>query len=244
MIDGRDRVSMLAGQGFLALVPMLVVLASLTGDGAAEVGDGIVDRLGLTGSAASAVTALFAYPPGATGGVSLLSAGLLLFSLNGFARSVQRTFEGAWGLRRAGVRGTTGRTAGLCVLAGAGLVAGAVGGRLDSRPVVVVAGVLVQAAVILCGWLVASSLLLSGRVPVRSLTPGAALSTVLQLVVGWGTALYVPVVFARDAERYGVVGVALALVTWLVAAASVVVGAAVGGAVLGAPRAVGTTRGG
>lgn len=234
LIEGRDRVLMLAGQGFIALVPLLVVVASLTGaSGAGGVGEGLVERWGLTGSAAAAVTSLFAYPPGATGGVTLFSAGLLLFSLNGFARSVERTFQGAWGLRRTGFRGKVDRTAGLAVLLGAGFAAGWVRQRLDTVPAGLVLGLAAQAAVVVGGWVLGTSLMLSRRVPTRSLLGGAVLSTVLQLVVGWGTALYVPELVARNAERYGVVGVALALVTWLLAVASVIVGAAVVGAVLG-----------
>lgn len=52
----------------ITLVPMLVVMATFTSaSGAAEVGDGIIDRVGLTDSAAEAVTALVEYPSGAGG---------------------------------------------------------------------------------------------------------------------------------------------------------------------------------
>ncbi len=234
LIEGRDRVLMLAGQGFIALVPMLVVIATFTSaSGAGKVGDGIIERMGLTDSAAEAVSTLFAYPPGVTGGTTLFSIGLLLFSLNGFARSVQRTFEGAWGLRRMGMRGTVSRTGGLAVLLGAGFAAGWIGRQLDALPGGPVLGLAAQAAVIVGGWLLGTSLMLSRRTPARSLLRGAVLSATLQLIVGWGTAIYVPELFARNAERYGVVGVALALVTWLIAVASVIVGGAIVGAVLG-----------
>lgn len=139
-IEGRDRVLVLAGQGFIALV-------------------------------------LFAYPPGASGGTTLFSLGLLA-----------------------------------------------------------------QAGVAVGGWLLATSSMLAGRVPIRTLGEGAVLSAALQLVVGWGTAIYVPQLFARNAERYGAVGVALALVTWLIAVASVVVGGAVIGAVLGGVPAEAVAR--
>lgn len=245
LIDGRDRALMLAGQGFIALVPMLVVIASFTtASGAAEVGDGIVERMNLTDSAAEAVHALFDYPPGAAGGITLFSLVLLLFSVNGFARSVQQTFESAWGLPRIGMRGTTSRTGGLIVLLGTGFVAGWVGGQLDWGPVGMVVGVVVQTAVISVGWLVGMSLMLSRRAPARALALGAVLTAVLQLVVGWGTAIYVPELFARNAERYGVIGVALALVTWLIVVAYVVVGGAIVAAVVangGGGRLAGTS---
>ncbi|WP_122817459.1 YhjD/YihY/BrkB family envelope integrity protein [Nocardioides pantholopis] len=233
-IEGRDRVLMLAGQGFLALIPMLLVLASFaSSSGAGRVGEEINRRMGLTGNAAEAVSTLFAYPPGTTGGATVLSLALLIFSLNGFARSVQQTFEGAWGLPRMGIRGTAYRAAGLAVLLTTGFTVGWVGRPLDSLESRVLLGLVGQAAIGVVGWLVGTSLMLSRRVPARDLLAGAVLSTVLQLIVGWGTAIYLPDLFARNAERYGVVGVALALVTWLVTVASVVVGAAILGAVLG-----------
>jgi len=235
VIEGRDRVLVLAGQGFIALVPLMVVVASFTtASGASRVGEAIVERMGLTDSAADAVIILFAYPPGATGGTTLFSLALLLFSLNGFARSVQRTFESAWRLRRMGMRGTASRTAGLLVLLGAGFAAGWVGGRLDALPSGLVIGLLAQLTITMGGLMLGTSLMLSRRARPGAILPGAALSAVLQLVAGWGTAIYVPELFARNAERYGVVGVALALVTWLIAVASVIVGAAIVGAVLGA----------
>ncbi len=150
-IEGRDRVLMLAGQAFIALVPMLVVIASLTHvSSAPSVGAGIVEKLELTDSAAAAVLALFAYPPGATGGVTLLSVGLLVFSINGFARSVQRTFEGAWCLPRMGVRGTLSRGAGLVALLVTGFSAGWVGGQVGATPLGFFLALLVQCGVIAC----------------------------------------------------------------------------------------------
>jgi uncharacterized BrkB/YihY/UPF0761 family membrane protein len=45
-----------------------------------------------------------------------------------------------------------------------------------------------------------------------------------------GTALFLPTIFTRNAERYGLIGVAFGLVTWLFAyAAVVIVSAVVGG---------------
>lgn len=235
-IEGRDRVLMLAGQGFIALVPLLVVVASFTSAaGAGRVGDRIIERMGLTDSAAAAVNTLFAYPPGASGTTSLFSISLLLFSLNGFARSVQRTFEGAWGLPKMGIRGTASRTAGLLVLVGAGYLVAWVGERVEPLPVAgAVLAIAVQEGAIVGGWLIATSFMLSHRVPVRLLVAGALLSASMQLVVGWATAIYIPEIFARNAERYGVVGVSLALVTWLIAIAALIVAGAVVSAVLGA----------
>lgn len=234
IIEARDRVLMLAGQGFMALVPLLIIVASFTSaSGDAGVGDNIIDSMGLTGEAADAVSILFAYPPGATGGITAFSLVLLLFSLNGFAKSVQRTFEAAWGLPRRGMRGTTTRTVGVVVLLACPSFAAWVGHQFDRLPAGLLIVLVAQMLVIGGGWLVGTALMLDRRAPARSLVAGAIVSAALQLIVGWATAIYVPEIFARNAERYGVVGVALALVTWLIAVASVLVGGAIVGAVLG-----------
>lgn len=234
LIEARDRVLMLAGQGFIALVPLFMVVASLTSaSGVERVGDGIIETMGLTGGAAEAVSTLFAYPPGAAGGITVFSLILLLFSLNGLAKSVQRTFEVAWGLPRMGMRGTRSRTLGLIVLLGCGSLAAWVSGLLDGLSAGLLAILAAQVLVIGGGWLVGTALMLTLRVPTRALVPGAVVSAGLQIIVSWATAIYIPEIFARNAERYGVMGVALALVTWLIAVTSVLVGGAIVGAVLG-----------
>jgi uncharacterized BrkB/YihY/UPF0761 family membrane protein len=233
VIEARDRVLMLAGQGFIALIPLLMVVATFaSASGVAGVGVIIIDGMDLTGGAADAVTSLFAYPPGATGGITAFSIVLLLFSLNSFAKSVQRTFEAAWGLPRMGMRGVSSRTAGLIALLGGGVLAAWIGHDLDPDPVLMVVVIIVQLVVIAAAWLIGTSLMLARRTPFRLLMVGALVSAALQLVVGWATAIYMPAIFARNAERYGVIGVALALVTWLIAVTSVVVGGAIIRAIL------------
>jgi membrane protein len=241
-ISGRDRVLMLAGQGFIAIVPLLIVIASFTtAAGVNSVGDRIIARMSLTGSAADGVRILFAYPPGTTGGITLFSTLLLLYSVNSFARSVQRTFESAWGLPRMGMRGTLNRTGGLLVLLGVGTIATWARSLLDQSTVTVLLALALQLALLVAGWLLGTVLMLSKRKPARDLARGAVFSAAVQVAVGWGTALYIPDLFQRYAERYGVIGVALALVTWLIAVAATIVGGAIVGAVLGTPRDPGPT---
>ena len=58
-IDGRNRAITLAGQAFIALVPLLIVLASWNlGTGDQGLGDAIVDYFNLQGSTADAVQTL------------------------------------------------------------------------------------------------------------------------------------------------------------------------------------------
>ena len=232
-IDGRDRILMLAGQAFIAVIPLLIVVATLTGvGGTTSVGSYLVRRFELEGSAESSVRLLFVRPPVATGGISLVSLVVLLWTINSFARSLQRTFAAAWGLPRVSRMATVHRLSGLVVLmlvlSGASWI-----GRLFGEGVVpTVLAIIAQPTAIVLGWAVATHLMLSRRVPVRVLLPGALASTAIQLVVGWGTAIYVPDLVARNADNYGVIGAALALVSWLIVVSASIVASAVVGNVL------------
>ncbi len=75
--------------------------------------------------------------------------------------------------------------------------------------------------------------MLGARVPWRRLAPGAVVSAVAQVLVGWGGSLWVPHLIERNAGRYGVIGVAVALISWLVVLAFLLVASAVIGAQFG-----------
>ena len=61
--------------------------------------------MGLDGATAAVVRQLVARPPNASEPVTVVGLALLVFSVLGFARSLQRTFEAAWELPRSGLRG-------------------------------------------------------------------------------------------------------------------------------------------
>jgi membrane protein len=232
-IDGRDRILMLAGQAFIAVIPLLIVVATVSGTGGSSaVGGYLVRRFALDGSAEESVRILFDRPPEATGGITLLSLVVLLWTSNSFARSLQRTFASAWGLPRSGVRGTGLRTVGLAVLLVVLFGTSWLGNALEEGPLLGVVVVLVQLAVLVGGWALASHLMLARRVPVRRLFPGAVASAVVQLLVGWGTAIWLPGLVTRNADNYGVIGAALALVSWLIVVSATIVASAVLGRVL------------
>ena len=71
LIAGRDRVLVLGGQAFTAVIPLAIVVASVATDGDA-LATRLIARFHLTGSAADAVRTLFSRPPEATGTISLL----------------------------------------------------------------------------------------------------------------------------------------------------------------------------
>lgn len=232
-IDGRDRILMLAGQAFIAVIPILIVVATISGaDGSSGVGTYLVNRFALEGSAEESVRLLFDRPPDAAAGLTLVSLVVLLFSTNSFARSLQRTFCAAWDLPRRTRAGNAYRAVGLGVLLIVLFGVSWFGNLLGAEVLPRVLGVMVQFAALVMGWALATYLFLARRKPLRTLAPGAVASAVIQLVVGWGTALHLPRLIARNAEHYGAIGAALALVSWLIIVAASVVTSAVIGRVL------------
>lgn len=224
-IDGRNRAITLAGQAFIALVPLMVVVSSwLSRDGTQQFADLLIEYFDLTGSTADAVDLLFATPPESTGGLTILGFFILLFSVGSFSRSLQRLYELAWGREpNPRVRATFFGFGAVFFMLGGFLMVGWIGHLLGP------AGIVVQLVVSVPFWLVLIRLELGGRAGLEELLPAAILAAVVQLAAGWWTHLYVPHLIAIDAQRYGVIGVAFAIVAWLVIVAYVLVGTAVVG---------------
>jgi membrane protein len=81
-------------------------------------------------------------------------------------------------------------------------------------------------------WL-ATPMLLLGERDWRRLAPGALSSAVLGALLGVASSIYVPIAMTWSADRYGLIGIAFALQSWLlVVAFVVVVGAVVGATVV------------
>jgi membrane protein len=236
-IGGRDRALVLGGQAFTAVVPLVIVVAATARDsGASIVADRLTERFRLTGTAAEAVAALFRRPPGATGTITLVGVALLLVSLLSLTRSLQGTFERAWGLAPAGVRGTLNGLTGIGLLIASLLVLSLLVGALRPLPAGTALAVVLRVPVAAAVWLALQFLVLSRRVPVRRLLPGALVAGVGQTVVGACSALWMPLVIEQNANRYGVIGVTFALLSWLVVVGfAIVVSAVVSAEAGGAP---------
>jgi membrane protein len=226
-INGRDRILIMAGQAFSALIPLLIVLSSL-GPSEDGVSRGLIKRFNLTGAAADAVQTLFSRPRGAAGGMTSVGLVILFFAILAFARTLQRTYEAAWGLRSLGFRGTLNGLSGLLLLIAQLFVlalAVTLLHRLSAAGVVTFA-VRVAAASLL--WWELQYVLLSRRVPRRELIPGAVVAGIAQALITVYSGIYMPHLIGVDARKYGVIGVTFALLTWLiVASAAIVVVAAV-----------------
>ena len=245
VIGGYDRALALSAQAFVALVPMFLVVAALLPDGTrGPGGTALVGRLGLSGDAAASVSALLQRPPDAVGAATVLGAVLLVVSVLGFTRSLQRTYLAAWALPTAGVRGYLhGLVAAAALVAECTVLA-------ISGPLLVLLvpwpplGLVVHAAVATLLWWPVQRLLLGGRVGWRRLLPGALVTGIGQAVVLVVSGIYLPLAVTHQADRYGLFGVAVALLSWLLLMGLLLVFSAVLGAELAGeepdpPRAAG-----
>ncbi len=234
-ISGRDRVLVMGGQAFTAVIPLAIVTAAVASSDDAVAKD-LVNRFHLTGTAAEAVTTLFSRPPGATGTITLLGFLLLVFSVISLARYMQRTYEVAWGLPPAGLRGAIDGLSGLGILLGQLIVLSLIGGLVTTAPAGGYLSLALHVVVASLLWLQLQYLLLSRRVARRSLVPGAVVAGCGQAVITVYSALFMPRILQTDSERYGVIGVTFALLTWLIVVSACVVVAAVVSAEFGHRR--------
>ena len=234
-IRGTDRALVIAGHCFTALIPLLIVAATIMSsqDGVA-IADWIIIRCGLTGESADAVRQLFARPPGAQSVITAGSVLLLVFSGLSLARSLQRTYELAWELPPRGVRGTL---AGLTSLAMLLTLVGVIAmvGSISRNATGPYVTFLVCAPISVLLWWPLLSVLLGGRVRPRKLLPGAIVAGVGQQFASSASGVWMPHTIATNTDRYGIIGVVFALLTWLLMIALVLVVAAVVSAELGRP---------
>jgi membrane protein len=233
-----DRALTIAGKAFIALVPLVIVLASLAGKaGGLTIGEWVIARFNLTGASADAVRSLFGRPPSVSGSLTLLSVVTVLVSASSFARSIQRTYELAWNLPARGLRRSVDGIQGACVLLGALIALAFLASLVEDLPAGPVVSAVAQTCVAIPGWWLAGRLLLNRRVSWRMLLPGAVVSALGNVLVSTAGAVYVPHLIERNTERYGVIGVAIALISWLVVLSVLIVASAVVGAQLGSALA-------
>ena len=175
-IGGYDRALALSAQAFVALIPMLIVVAALAPVAfRGPYGQALLTGYGISGPAAESVAVLFDRPPAAES-LTVVSVALLVVTVLGFIRALQRTYLAAWELPKQGIRGL-----GYGLLASLALVGEftlltllgpALTVFLGGLPIRLTAQAL--AATVL--WWPVQYLLLGGRVGWRALLPGAALT--------------------------------------------------------------------
>ena len=228
---GIDRSMVLASQAFTSMIPLLILLATWAPAGEEDViAQSIINKFHLEGDAASAVTQLFAVPEGATGAVSTFSALLLLISGTSFTRRFQRMYRSAYEQPKAGMRSGVYSTLGLVVLLAEIFVlygARAVVAYLPlswllTLPLAIVTGTIL--------WTSIPYLLLNRQVHWRRLVFGGLVAAIATAVYSVVSTIYMPDTVERYTQEFGLFGVTIALIGWLLAVAFILVGSAAVGA--------------
>ena len=226
-LQGIDRATTIAAQAFTALIPMLILASGLSPADDPDLVSGVLIRkFHLGGSAADAVRELFSHPAGASTGV--FSVVLLVFAGVSLARRLQRVYQDAWQLPpRKGVRGSLNAALALAVLLleiGLLIVARTVMGTAPSGWLI---GGTASVAGSLLLWTTVPWLLLDRRISWRRLLPTGALTAVCTGVYAVATTIYMPRLMTTYSLRYGLFGVTLALIGWLLCISLIVVAASV-----------------
>jgi membrane protein len=227
-LQGFDRGVALGAQAFTALFPLLIVYSSVVSASTGrDVADRLIEAFSLSGTAAQSLREAFAAPSSVESEISALGVILLVASALSFTRALQRLYQLSWQQSSLGLRAMPW---GLTWLALAVLV-------VTIRPPLV-AGVhgvgRIVISLLLAGvvWFVSPYVLLGRRVRWRRLLPGAALSALGMTALSVASAVWMPRSVATASLHYGVIGVAFALLSWLVAAGIVLVVASAGGALI------------
>jgi membrane protein len=227
-VEGTLQATVLAAQAFTSLIPFLVVGAAF-GPGESDLSDRIVDRFDLHGSAARSVEQLFNDSGQVESAVTWVSVIILVLSALSFTRALQRMYQRAYGVGptswKEGWRGL----AWLAAFASWLVVSSPVRGALEDVGGIVFA-IALSTALGFVVWLITPRILL-GPVDWRHLLPGATLSAVLAALLTAASGIYIPILMTWSADRYGLIGVAFTMQSWLLASAFVVVVGAVVGAV-------------
>jgi membrane protein len=226
-LQGVDRALVLGAQAFTALIPLLLLLGTLAPSSQGDVVSGaLIRRFRLSGTAADSVGQLFAHPSGGATGV--FSALLLFLSGLSLTRRMQRMYQQAWqvdlprGLGHA-LHAMFGLTALLLGCGALYFTRSLVEPLPLSGPLVPV----VSALVGLLLWATVPWLLLDRRIPWRRFIPTGVVTGIGTSAYGIVSTVYMPRLLERYSEQYGLFGVTLALIGWLLAISLVVVAATV-----------------
>jgi membrane protein len=222
-LEAFDRAMALAGQAFAALLPLLIVLGTVTP--ADDLADELIDRFDLSADAAETLREAVARPPDT--GIGVIGFVLLIISALSFTRAMQRLYVRAWRLEPLGVRGNVWGLVWLAMFVAFWSLQPAI---VELFSGVVALGVSLALSTLL--WLWTPWLLVAKRIAWQRLLPQAFLTAVGVGAFAIGAAIYLPRAIASASGQFGILGVAFTLLSLLFALALVLVVAAALGATL------------
>jgi membrane protein len=228
-----DRTVILAAQAFSAVLPLFIVVAAISPQpGGDSPGAFMARRLGLAAEDVSSLQVAVVPPPSARASIGVLGVVLALLTATSFARALQRSYELAWRLPRAGLRAAWRPLALVIGLAVYVELLFLFGRLVRGVPAGTLLEDLVSFAAAWALWTGAGWILLGGRVRLRLLAAGGLLTAVGFAVLRRLSDFYLPALVASNQQQYGLLGVAFTLYSWLSACAFIIVVATVVGAVL------------
>lgn len=231
LMSGIDRCIVLASQALTALIPLLILVTTLVPSGQENIlANTVITKFGLSGDSAAAVEQLFKTPENASSSVNVFSALLLVFSGVSFTRRLQTMYLTAWERDKMGVRSSFFAALGLAALLAEftliyiirTLVRRLPGDWLWMLPLSAITGLVI--------WTSIPYLLMHRQVHWRRLLAAGAISSAGIAVFGVATTIYMPPLIARYSNEFGLFGITIALLGWLLSASAVIVSSAAVGA--------------
>jgi len=224
-IEVIDRALALASKLFVAVIPLSIILKAIV-PGSGSFGQDLVVRFGLSGLGASATRTLFATGGEVRGAVSVIGIVIVLYSALSFTRALQRVYLNVWRLHPQPFDALARQVVWMFGFILYSALLSPLHDLGHGRNL----GVAYTASAIVLGaafWVWTPYVLLGRRIPWRRMLPTGLLTAAGVSVYSIGTAVFLPAIFTRNAERYGLIGIAFGLVTWLFAYAGVVIVCAV-----------------
>jgi uncharacterized membrane protein YvlD (DUF360 family) len=231
MMSGLDRCIVLSSQAFTALIPLLILVSTLAPAGHEDlISRTIIRKFGLTGDSAEAVEQLFNIPADATSSMSLFSGLLLIYSGVSFTRRMGAMYRSAWEQEKAGVRGGLFAALGLLVLIVEVLIVYFVRSLVQQLPLDWLWAIPITTVSGLVLWTSIPYLLLNRQVHWRRLVVAGATTAVGTTVLSMATTVYMPPLVERYTSEFGLFGITMALIGWLLVASSILVASTAFGA--------------
>ena len=229
-----DRCMLIAAQGLLALIPMLVVIAAFFPHLSSEAVGSFTDATGLGRSGDTQINTQVDQDQ-VRAQTGLIGLAITFFSATSFARAIQRMYEKIWEQRHVG--GVSGMRRCFLWLIGWLMTLQLFGalrsflGAVDGI-VGVTTRLGVQIVLTSLMWWATSWLLLFGRVSWRRLALGALLTGTVGVLYTRTSGRLMPAYVDSNADQFGTLGIILAISTWLIGFAGVLVVAALVGRVV------------
>jgi membrane protein len=223
-LDIMNHALILASLSLTLLIPALVTTAAFLPVGSKQgLMAGAVHRLGLNAAAARDLRELFPSKHTVTNSTTVVSAVATVFFAIGWPAELGRGYQAIWRLPARGIRDLWRTVAWLVSFF---IVLGfltSVGRLVSGTGGAVLTGLIaLPVSFGWCWW--GQYVLLSGRVGWRALLPGAVTTSLLLFGFSLAMHVYLPYAIVENFDKYGPIGVVMALLSWIIGFSAVMLG--------------------